>query len=136
MERAARVAPAIESYEAAVNLYRGDLLEEDPYAEWCWGEREHLREVCLSVLGRLASFYLEQDAAEKSISAYKQALRIDPLREENHRGLMRALLAVGRRDEALREYHTCKDNLRRELEVEPLPETKQLYSLIRNSPAP
>lgn len=136
LERAADVTPAIDAYEAAVKLYRGDLLEEEPYAEWCWGEREHLKEVCLSVLGRLATVYLERDAPAKSIMAYRQALRIDPLREENHRGLMGALLVAGQHDEALRAYRVCSDILHRELEVEPLPETEQLYSLIRNNGGP
>jgi DNA-binding SARP family transcriptional activator/GAF domain-containing protein len=136
LEREEDLAGSIEAYEKAINLYRGDLLEEELYAEWCWGEREHLREMCLSALRRVARFYLEEDAPEKSVERYGQALRIDPLREENHRGLMRALLLAGRRDEALREYHLCKDNLRRELDVEPLPETEELYSLIRSNGRP
>lgn len=128
------VAPAIDAYEAAVSLYRGDLLEDEVYAEWCWGEREHLRESCLTVLSRLATFYLKHDVLEKSIERYRQALRIDLLREENHRGLMHALWLAGRRDEALRQYQVCRDVLRRDLDVDPLQETEEVYSLIRNSP--
>ncbi len=126
-------AAAIEAYEAAVDLYRGDLLEEEPYADWCREQRAHLREICLTVLGRLAAAYLEQGATEESIDHYNHALRIDPLREGNHRGLMRALWSAGRRDEALQEYQVCRDILRRELNVEPLPDTEELHTLIRAS---
>jgi DNA-binding SARP family transcriptional activator len=136
LERAGDVTAAISAYEAAVNLYRGNLLEEEPYAEWCWEEREHLKQVCHDVLRKLAIFYLEKDSAEKSIMAYRRTLRIDHLREDNYRGLMQALWAAGRRDEALREYRVCIDVLQRELGVDPLPETQQLFSLIRNNHGP
>jgi DNA-binding SARP family transcriptional activator len=135
-ERAGDTTAAMDAYEAAANLYRGDLLEEEPYSDWCWGEREHLREICLAVLTKLATLYSERDAPEKSIESYRRALRIDPVREENYRGLVQALWAAGRGDEALREYHKCRDILRRELGIDPLPETEQLYSLIRSNRRP
>lgn len=124
---------AIQAFEAAVDLYRGDLLEDEPYADWCWEPRADLREICLTVLGRLASAHLDRGATEDSIERYRHALKIDPMRELNHRGLMRALWTAGRRDEALREYETCRDILRRELDVGPLPETEELHRLIRSS---
>ncbi len=126
-------AGATEAYESAVDLYRGDLLDEDPYADWCREQRAQLQEICLTVLGRLAAGYLERGAAEESIGHYHHALEIDPLREGTHRGLMRALWSAGRRDEALRQYQTCREILRRELSVEPLSDTEELYTLIRNS---
>lgn len=124
---------ATEAYESAVDLYRGDLLEEDPYADWCREPRAHLQEVCLTVLGKLAVGYLEQGATEESIGHHCHALKIDPLREGTHRGLMRALWTAGRRDEALRQYQTCRDILRRELSVDPMRDTEELHTLIRNS---
>ncbi len=135
LSRDGEEAAAIEAYEAAVELYRGDLLEEEPYADWCREQRAHLREICLTVLGRLATAYRDQGSTEESINHYRHALKIDPLRESNHRGLMLALWSAGRRDEALRQYQTCSDILRRELNVEPLPETAELHTSIRNSPS-
>ena len=122
---------AIRSYEEAMTLYRGDLLEEEPYADWCWADREHLREICIAVLNKLATHYLKQDSPEESINHYRRALQIDPLREQSHRGLMRALWLAGRRDEALRQYLVCKALLQRELGLDPLPESERLYSRIR-----
>lgn len=132
LERDGDVTAAIETCEAAVNVYRGNLLEDEPYAEWCGEEREYLREKCLAVLGKLTTYYLQQDEPAKSVERCRQALRIAPLREGTHRQLMRSLWLAGRRDEALREYRVLKDLLRRELDVNPLPETEELYSLIRN----
>ncbi len=75
---------------------------------------------------------MEQSHFDKSIELYRRALRLDPAREQNHQGLMAALLATGRRDEALRQYEACKETLRRELDVNPLPETEHLYLLALN----
>lgn len=129
-------AGAIDSYEAAVDLYRGDLLEDEPYAEWCWEERESLREMYLSVLRRLGALHMHQGEPDKSVEVYRRALRADPLREDMHQGLMRALWAAGRRDEALRQYQVCNDIVVRELGVAPLPETLKLYETIRHNPLP
>ncbi|MBI4216626.1 MAG: GAF domain-containing protein [Chloroflexi bacterium] len=132
-ERGGDSVRAIEAYEAAAASYRGDLLEDEPYAEWCFGEREHLRLTNLDILQRLGALHAEQGALDRSIARYRQALRLEPLREENHRGLMRALRDAGRRGEALRQYQVCQEVLCRELDVAPLPETEQLYALIRGN---
>ncbi|MBI2965196.1 MAG: GAF domain-containing protein [Chloroflexi bacterium] len=130
------LAGAIRAYETAAGLYRGDLLEDEPYSQWCLQEREHLRETCLEALQRLANLHLERGGPERSAQHFRHALRLDPLREEAHRGLMRALWVAGRRDEALREYEVCRDTLRRELDVGPLPDTERLHALIRNNASP
>ena len=57
-------------------------------------------------------------------------LAIDPLHEAVHRTLMRLYLQLGRRGAALRQYQHCVAVLRRELGMEPEPETKQLYQQI------
>jgi DNA-binding SARP family transcriptional activator len=44
----------LESYEAALALYRGDLLTEDPYEDWAITRREQLRTQYQDLLGRLA----------------------------------------------------------------------------------
>jgi DNA-binding SARP family transcriptional activator len=56
-EEAGALDAATRAYDDAVRLYRGDLLEDEPAAEWCGVEREHLRETFLGVLKRLASLH-------------------------------------------------------------------------------
>ncbi|MBI2918819.1 MAG: GAF domain-containing protein [Chloroflexi bacterium] len=127
---------AISAYEAAVQLYRGDFMEDEPFAEWCLEEREQTRETCIFVLRRLAALHRSAGNWHRSIELLRRALRMDPVREEVHRALMQALWADGRRDEALRQYQTCKESLARELSVAPLPETEKLAERIRSLPAP
>jgi two-component SAPR family response regulator len=127
------VARAIDAYEMAISLYRGDLFEDEPYAEWCCEERETLREAYLYALGSLAGLYQEQGLTARSIEPYRRALNIDPLRERMHLGLIKALWLEGRPAEALRHYAVCRDILQRELGTTPCTDIEQLARNIRNS---
>lgn len=126
---------ALAAYAAGAHLYRGDLLEDEPFAEWCWLEREHLRETYLSVLQRLAGLARDAGELSRAIDVYRRALQVDSLREETHRRLIACLWAAGRRDEALRQYELLRILLRRELDAEPLPETEDLIRRIRSEPS-
>ncbi|MCC6608773.1 MAG: GAF domain-containing protein [Burkholderiales bacterium] len=127
---------AIGAYEAAADLYRGDYIQDEPFAEWCWQTREQLREGCLGALGRLAALWGALGRWDKSAQWARRALLLDPLREEMHRALMYALWASGRRDEAARQYKACAHLLRERLDLTPLPETEQLFARIRATPRP
>lgn len=127
---------AIGAYEAAAELYRGDYMQDEPFAEWCRPTREQLREACLGALSRLAALWSSRGRWDRCISWSRRALLLDPLREEMHRTLMYALWASGRRDEAVRQYEACTHLLRERLDLTPLPETEQLLTRIRATPRP
>ncbi|MFQ5946413.1 MAG: BTAD domain-containing putative transcriptional regulator [Anaerolineae bacterium] len=121
---------ALDAFEAAVLLYRGHYLEEDPFDDWLAPERERLRELYLSVLTRTAALYAAAGDPDSAIAACRQALSVDACRESVHRSLMNYLSISGQRSEALRQYEACRRVLRHELDVEPLPETTYLYERI------
>jgi DNA-binding SARP family transcriptional activator len=133
LQRKNDVAKAIDAFEMAISLYRGDLFEDDPYAAWCWEDREVLREGYLDALDRLAGLYLEQGVTERSMELSRTALKTDALRERMHLRLIKALWLEGRPAEALRQYEVCRDILQRELRTTPCPEIEQLARNIRNS---
>lgn len=124
---------AVDSYESALDLYTGDLFEDDPYAEWCWAERENLRETALDIAVRIGGQHDAWGAPDQSIVYYQRALRIDPLREQIHRRLIEAMLAAGRRSDAKRQYSMCAELLFRELGLDPMPETQRLQKLIADA---
>lgn len=132
MERKGQASQAAAAYELAVDLYRGDLFEDNPYEDWCWEERETLRERYLGVLERLAGLCLDRGLPDRGITLYRKALKIDPLRESMHLGLIGAFLAKGQTAEALRQYEVCRDLLRRELGINPGPDIERLVHRIRN----
>lgn len=136
LERKGRPGEALATYRAAAALYHGDFLEDEPYAEWCWEEREHLRETYLELLRRMAALLAARGELDESIHCLRQALLVDPLREELHRELMGCLARAGRRGEALHQFQVCSASLRRELGVGPLPQTEAVYRQLLCSPGP
>lgn len=123
--------------EAALASYRGDLLEEDPYAEWAIRERERLRYLRLEALARLADLCLSDGDYPATVSLCEQALAFDPSRETLWRSLMRAHALNGDRAAALRAFERCRAALARDLGVDPLPETVKLHEgILREGPHP
>lgn len=126
-------APAALARAAA--LYGGDFLagldvNEAPFEEWLQSERERLRELAVGNLARLLAWQRETDDLDGAVQTALHLLGLDPLQEVVHRTVMRLHVARGRRNAALRQYQVCVDVLRRELGVEPEPETRELYGAI------
>jgi DNA-binding SARP family transcriptional activator len=141
LERALREAPPGELV-AALAGYGGDLLaglrvQEPPYEEWLAAERERLRECALDGLARLLAHQRARGDGEGAVQTALRLLALDPLQEPVHRTLMRLHVALGRRGDALRQYHLCVSVLRKELEVDPEVETRELYQeILRHRLAP
>ncbi len=137
-ELAARSTP--EDLEQAIALYRGDLLDgfslnEEPFEEWTRSERERLRAMAAAALERLVTHYVEIQDFGRCVPPATRLLALDPLREDIHRALMRAYAAQGRVNLALKQYDICRNTLRRELGVQPEPDTERLYTRIRKQRA-
>ena len=132
-----------DSLERAAGLYRGDFLQglpgqgphPSPFEEWLAGERERLRELALEALAKLVDVQRTAGSPDRALAAALRLLALDPLQEVAHRTAMRLYVQLGRRGAALRQYQTCVDSLRRELNIEPEEETRQLYrNILRRQP--
>lgn len=117
---------AADLYRQAVDLYRGDLLT-DCYDDWCLVERERLRRLYLQALDNLLAFHSARGDLMQAIDLAARILKSDPLREEVHRDLIELYAAAGQPAAALRQYRLCETTLRRELGIEPMPETQALF---------
>jgi DNA-binding SARP family transcriptional activator/TolB-like protein/Tfp pilus assembly protein PilF len=119
----------------AAELYRGEFLtdfviDSEPFQEWLASERDRTLDLICGVLQRLTAL---QDAAgehEAAIRSARRLVSLDPLSEIGQRALIRAYARAGRRPEALRQYRTCADILKRELGVAPDAETQALANEI------
>src|SRR5215472_6887069 len=124
--------------DAAADLYRGEFLPDfdinsEPFQEWLTGERDRTLGVVCEVLQRLST---QQDAAgehEAAIQSGRRLVALDPLSEFGQRALMRAYARAGRRGEALRQYKSCAETLKRELGVAPDVETQALANDLARS---
>lgn len=117
---------------AAVELYRGDLLE-GMWDEWCLFERERLRLRYLDALERLMRHHEARGEWVQAAFRARGLLAHDPLREHVHRALMRFHAHAGDPAAALRQFDRCSRLLRRELDLPPAPETLALRDEIRAS---
>ncbi|HXV42097.1 MAG TPA: tetratricopeptide repeat protein [Anaerolineae bacterium] len=113
----------------AVTLYRGDLLPEWD-EEWLLVERERLRQIFSETLERLVVLLEAERDYRAAISYAQRLLRYDPLREETYQLLMRLYALSGDRTGALRVYQTCVAVLKRELDVEVSPATRETYEQV------
>jgi len=118
---------SIDGYRAAQELYRGELLPDDPYAEWAAGTREALAQDELSILAQLAVLQERGGDGDGAIETLRRLLELDPADEPAHQGLMRLYAIGGQRRMALRQYERLRAVLARELGVEASAESRQLY---------
>jgi DNA-binding SARP family transcriptional activator len=112
--------------ENAVKLYEGDLLEGH-YCDWALRERERLRCCYLDCLYYLMRYFSSSANIPQALLYGQEILRADPLREDVHRQMMRLFDADGQRSCAVRQFHLCREVLRTELGIPPMPETELLY---------
>jgi DNA-binding SARP family transcriptional activator len=125
--RAGRIEPAIELYESAVALYRGELFEDEDGHEWFELERRSLQEQLLRALDELAALHLRTANIEGTYRTAQRILRHDACRESAHRYLMRCYSEQQQHSLVVRQFRVCTATLRAELGVSPAEETVGLF---------
>ena len=134
------LAATATTLEQACAHYRGDFLEGlevegEEFEDWRMSERMRLREIAIAAMSRLLEQHVTDGAAEKAIATGEKLLSLDPTSEAAYRSLMQAYLTQGARGGAIRQYQRCRKILRRELSVDPSPETEDLYRRITDGVA-
>ncbi|MBE9508352.1 MAG: tetratricopeptide repeat protein [Chloroflexi bacterium] len=84
----------------------------------------------LDIADRLSEYYVGQGEYTAAIALCRKILARDNCREEAHCRLMRCYLAQGQRHLAVRQYQTCVEALKEELDLAPSEETVALYRRI------
>jgi DNA-binding SARP family transcriptional activator len=130
-EEDSRKDVALGYYETALELYRGDFLEDAPFEEWALLEREQLRVQYLETLDRIARMRFELGRYAGCIEVCQRLATGDPCREDVHRLLMRCYVRLNKPHLAVHQYHRCERQLRDEVGLKPAEATRQLYEQIR-----
>ena len=123
---------AIEHVQQAVNLYRGDFLEDLAQSEWAFARQDELRRAYEEALLLLGALLYAQERHAGAAEAYRKAVAHDRFLEEAHRGLMRCYAAIGERGRAMRHYEELATLLEEQLGASPAPETVALYESLRS----
>ena len=121
----------------SVKLYRdhfltGFSLKDAPsFNEWAFGQADDLRQQLADALSMLVDNYCSLGKADTAIPHAKRLVTLDPLNEASHRQLMQVYIQANQHAAALKQYQICERILRKELNIDPQPETRALYKRIR-----
>lgn len=127
LEKRGNLSEALVEYSIAEGLYLGDFLEEDLYEAWIYPLRQQWLDAYLTLANRLSECYLQQAEYTASMALCRKIIRFDRCHESAYRRLMKCYLAQGQRHLAIRQYLTCLDVLKEELDITPSEETCSLY---------
>lgn len=122
-----RVREALRCYGDARQLYRGDYMEDDLYADWCAEERERLHEVFLELLAGSARCHAVTGAYADAAEVCRFALSRDPCRETFLQMLIEYLGRQGKRDTLESQFNHWRGVLQEQFAIAPMPETLALY---------
>jgi predicted ATPase/DNA-binding SARP family transcriptional activator/DNA-binding CsgD family transcriptional regulator len=134
--RSARRSQEPGAYEAAIDLYAGELLPEDRYEEWVEGRRRELRGTYISLLAELASAHEKHGDYVSAAEVLSRVLAEEPTSEEACVSSMRLCALLGRKMEALRHYELLKESISRKLGAEPSATARALREEIASGRIP
>ncbi len=133
LEKSGQFSKAIEEYKIAESIYLGKLLPGELYdAEWAGTLREQLHMLYLDITDQLCIYHIQQKEYTAAITLCHKVLKYDNCHEDAHRRLMICYQAQNQRHMAIRQFKTCLQTLKSELDLPPAPETMQLYQQLRS----
>jgi DNA-binding SARP family transcriptional activator len=111
----------------AVNVCSGSFLPE--YAsEWVVGRRRELEGCFLQLLTLHAEEALAHGQPQQAVNSFRQALQIDPLRDDINLHYLEVLGQLGRRSEAVGHYRQYVHRLADELGLDPPESLREVYA--------
>jgi len=134
-ERAAEVAAGLPpgdprrmfALTEAINSYGGPLLPEFS-SEWVLERRRTLELRYLDLLAQNAQEAMMRDQPARALQTLRQALEIDPYRDDTNMHFLEALGRLGRRSEVVEHYQRYVRLLSDELGLDPPDEVRELYT--------
>lgn len=97
----------------AAELYRGEFLAEEPYADWALAERERLRSLAAEALRTLAGLQAANGQLSSAAESLKRLAEMDPFDVGVQRVLLSLDIRRGRHSEAKRLYTSLRARMRR-----------------------
>ena len=110
---------AEKQLRTALELYRGEFLADEPYADWAYAERDRLRGIAIGCLRTHATLLAKRGDIAGAAEPLEQLAELEPYDGEVHRQLLTAWLRLGRRTEAARRYTAFRMRMLREFGEEP-----------------
>lgn len=122
----------LELLVQAVELYKGDFLDEFSSELWCQIEKQVYRRKIDSVFEQLFNILYKKGNYEDIVKFSEKEITIEFCNEKAFQRKIKALIAMNQNDEALKHYKIMKNVLKSQLGIEPSQESYLLYQKIRN----
>ena len=121
---------SVETLIESVRLYHGELLPGF-YDEWVVLERDRLEAAYHHKMNLLLERLIQSEQWDEAIFWSEEWIKLGHAPEPAFRALMQAHTGLGDLGMVTAAYQRCAESLKRELNLEPSAETKQLYEHIR-----
>jgi DNA-binding SARP family transcriptional activator/tetratricopeptide (TPR) repeat protein len=112
--------------ETAHALYRGEFMA-GVYEDWTEERRHYFAEQFSRILSALAKLSYSEKSWSNALKFANEILHQDPYREDMHRLVMKVYAAQSKPAAVKEQYETLQNLLKKELGVEPAPETKRVF---------
>lgn len=119
----------------ALRLWRGQALD-GLNSEWAAQLRDSLQQLKFEALAEWADAEMYANCAGTAIDPLRQALLEDPLAEQLHERLVRALHLNGRNNEALRQFERARTIIADELGTDPSRGLQELHQQLLHNDVP
>ncbi len=124
------LAEALDDYDRAIALYRGDYFAGDPDLAGVGNAREFFRLNCITLLEKKAAIHEDLDQWQAAVNAWQTVLKMDPCHETAYQNLMILHADAGRKSDAVHLFERCQALLSAELDAAPGPETMAILRRI------
>jgi DNA-binding SARP family transcriptional activator len=131
-EKSEDMDKAIELYQKALMLYKGDYLCEDAYNEWVIPIRNYYRRIYMDIIDKITLLLKCHGRNQDILKICEEALMIEPLEEGLNLIFIKALIEDGNIKQAQSQYEYVTSMLYKELGVKPSNALRNLYHQIKN----
>ncbi|MBU3200984.1 bacterial transcriptional activator domain-containing protein [Clostridium estertheticum] len=122
---------AIEIFQRALMLYKGDYLCEDSYNEWVMPVRNYYHRIYMDIIANLIKLLKNYRRNKDILRVCEEALMIQPFEESIHLPYIEALIEEGNMVQAQKQYEYVTSMLYEEMGVKPSSDLQKLYSKIK-----
>lgn len=124
--REGRDDEAINAFQKAEALYQGPFME-GYYADWAVYLKENLELKFVEILETMMDHFFDKERFEVANDYANRLLEIDNCHQEAHICLMTSFVKQGKPAQAIRQYQTCTQVFKDELNLSPPSEMAEMY---------
>jgi two-component system LytT family response regulator len=116
----------IQLLQYSVSFYRGEYMGETSF-EWCLEFKEYYLNLNTQTLLFLSEYYMDRKEYQIALHYLRELIQWNPLLENVHVMIMRALSQTGDKLAIMKQYNTLCNILMEYIGIHPQSETKKLF---------